>query len=320
MGGKRVFVACLLLAAMGLAYRNPASAQSSATPVISRASSEPIGQDVRDDAHQWLGGDRTARQRLEALARAGRADAQETLGEVLFHGDPSGVDSRALACGYFSMASPSRRDALHSFAHCVELGISGSANPAQAARLYQQAADRGYAKSMCALGNLYLAGRGVAKDPERGASLCLRGAEAGDKDAQTDLGNLYVRGFGVSRDIVQARQWYALAAAQGQVNAAVMLGKIYWNGDGVTRDPSKAAELWKAAYHGGRTDAAALIANWAMSRWATSQPKGDVTMLDEAIAWQELALMTAPDEQARTQANARLELMRSTREAKAGEK
>jgi hypothetical protein len=43
-------------------------------------------------------------------------------------------------------------------------------------------------------------------------------------------------------------------------------------------------------------------------------------MLDEAIAWQELALMTAPDEQARTQANARLELMRSTREAKAGEK
>jgi TPR repeat protein len=241
MGGKWVFVACLSLAAIGLAFGDPASAESPAAPVTGRVSSDPIGNDVRDDVQQWLGGDGTARQRLEALARAGRADAQETLGEVLFHGDPSGADSRVLACGYFSMASRTRPDALHSFAHCVEVGVGGSPNPAQAARLYQQAADGGYAKSMCALGNLYIAGRGVAKDPERGASLCLRGAEAGDRDAQADFGNLYLHGVGVAHDMVQARHWLELAAAQHQANAQFNLGKIYWNGDGVARDQTKAA-------------------------------------------------------------------------------
>jgi TPR repeat protein len=94
---------------------------------------------------------------------------------------------------------------------------------------------------MCALGNLYIAGRGVAKDPERGASLCLRGAEAGDRDAQADFGNLYLHGVGVAHDMVQARHWLELAAAQHQANAQFNLGKIYWNGDGVARDQTKAA-------------------------------------------------------------------------------
>jgi TPR repeat protein len=317
MAGEHVFVACLAIAAIRLVVDAPVSAQIPAAPVMARVSSDPIGQDVRDDAEQWLGGDRSARQRLEALARAGRADAQETLGEVLFHGDPSGADIRTLACGYFSMASRTRRDALHSFAHCVELGVSGSPNPVQAARLYQQAADGGYAKSMCALGNLYIAGRGVPKDAERGAGLCLRGAEAGDKDAQADLGNLYLHGVGVAHDMVQARRWLELAAAQHQANAQFNLGKIYWNGDGIARDQMKAAALWKAAYAGGRTDAASLLASWAMIRWIKTQSKEDIATLDEAIAWEELAMMTAPDEATRAGATARLDAMRAAREAAA---
>ncbi len=142
---------------------------------------------------------------------------------------------------------------------------------------------------MCALGNLYIAGRGVLKDEMKGAVLCRQGSDLGEANAQTDLGNLYLRGVGAPKDVVQARHWYELAAAQGQPNAQFVLGQIYWNGDGVASSKAKATALLKEAFKGGRRDATPLLAKWLFADWMSEHAQGDFTILDEAIGYQKMA-------------------------------
>jgi TPR repeat protein len=241
------------------------------------------------------------------------------LGELLGPSGPAALRDEVAACGWFAKAAESRADSLHNLAHCAEKGVGVAPDLTRAAALYRQAADRGYAKSMCALGNFYIAGQGVPKDEAKGAALCRQGAEKGEPDAQTDLGNLYLRGIGVPHDMVQARHWYELAATQGQPNAEFVLGQIYWNGDGIARDQAKAAELWKAAYRGGRIDAAPLLAAWLFTTWMAAHPRGNVTVLDEAIQYEEVAVSSASDTKQADEQNL-LTLMRAARTAAEKEK
>jgi uncharacterized protein len=289
----------------------------SASPPADNAAS--IGNDVIMPARRWLNGDLSGRSELEALAARGRPDAQEMLAEILGPSGPRALRDQVAACGWHAKAAASRADSLHNLAHCAEEGVGGTPDFARAAALYQQAADRGYAKSICALGNLYVAGRGVPKDEAKGAALCRQGAERGDADAQTDLGNLCLQGIGVPHDMVQARHWYELAAAQGQPNAEFVLGQIYWNGDGVPRNQAKAGELWKAAYQGGRTDAAPLLARWLFASWMSAHPRGDVTVLNQAIQY-ELAAVKAASEGKRADEQAALSLMQAAGTAAEKEK
>ncbi len=244
---------------------------------------------------RWLSGQSDARLRIETLAADGRSDAQEMLGEVLGPSGPSALRDEVAACGWFAKAAASRSDALHNSALCYENGIGVTRDLAKAAALYRRAADRGYARSMCALGNLYVAGRGVPKDDTKGAALCRQGANLGEPNAQTDLGNLYLQGIGIPKDVVQARHWYELAAAQGQPNAQFVLGQIYWNGDGVGRSQAKAAALLKQAFNGGRRDAAPLLAKWLFADWMSAHAQGDFTILDEAIGYQKVAVGSATE-------------------------
>jgi TPR repeat protein len=305
--------ACALVAAQaGSALAQPAYPQAQPS-----AKEDAVGPDVIAAGRSWIAGDKTGRERLETLARSGRSDAEEMLGEVLGPAGPVTLRDEVAGCGWFAKAATMRRDALHNLAHCAEKGVGGDPDFARAATLYAQASARGYPQSMCALGNLYIAGHGVAPDAARGAALCRQGADLGERNAETDLGNLYLQGVGVPHDMVQARHWYELAAAQGQPNAEFVLGQIYWNGDDVPRDQAKAAELWKSAYSGGRADAAALLANWTFAHWMAAHSKGDTSGLDEAIAWEEAALKVAANNQARAQADHLLNLMRATRQASA---
>lgn len=266
--------------------------------------------DVIAAMRRLLSGDPAGRIQLESLAASGRSDAQEALGELLGPSGPTTLRDEVAACGLFQKASSWRADSLHNLAHCAEKGVGGTPDPARAAVLYRQAAERGFAKSLCALGNLYMAGKGVPKDEANGAALCRRAADRGEQDAQTDLGNMYLKGVGVPHDMLEARHWYELAAAQGQHNAEFTLGQIYWNGDGVARNQTKAAELWKKAYNGGRVDAAPLLAAWLFASWMSAHPRGDTTVLDEAIRYQAIGVSNS-SESKRAEAEALLTMMRT---------
>jgi TPR repeat protein len=308
---KQIFAICVAMGVFALPA-GPAAAQSSA-PVTTDIN--PIGPDVMQAMRDGISGKATGRAKLEELAGAGRADAQEALAEMLLMGGFGGPPEPVLACRYFEKASPTRSDSLHSFAFCTEKGIGGAPDLVRAADLYRQAGEKGFAKSKCALGNLYMNGKGVTKDVKRGAALCLEGAKAGDADAQTDVGNMYLTGDGVEHDMVQARLWYEKAAAQDQPNAEFVLGQIYWNGDGVQKDRGKAAELWQKAYDRGRSDAAILLGRWAFAQWMAEHPVGDQTLLDKAIQWDEAAVKAASNDQEKKDATEALTLAQAIKAA-----
>ena len=309
-----VFAVCSAIGVVATGLADIASAQS---PMPVTTDTEAVGSDVTGAMREWISGSSAGRTKLEELARAGRADAQEALAEILLNGRFGVPPEPVLACNFFEKASLARSDALHSFAVCTEKGVGGTPNLSRAADLYRQAGEKGFAKSKCALGNLYVEGRGVAKDVKHGATLCREGAEAGDPDAQTDLGNMYLSGIGVDNDMVQARFWYEKAATQGQPNAEFVLGQIYWNGDGVKMDRGKAAELWQAAYDHGRPDAAILLGRWAFAQWMAAHLVGDKTLLDKAIQWDEAAVKAAVSDKERKEAVDALALARSAKAAAA---
>jgi len=316
VSSKSIATGAVLAALVWALWSGLAAAQS---PARSSTPTDPSPKpDVVAAARQWAGGDAQGKATLEALARAGRSDAQLTLGELLRGLEPNNPATPAAACRYFAMAANARAEAMHNAAFCAEAGVGGSPDFAKAASLYQRAADRGYAKSMCALGNLYVAGKGVPKDAKRGAELCRKGAEGGDRDAQTDLANFYLGGIGVARDPVQARAWYTKAADQGQANAQLTLGEIYWNGDGIPADRTKAVALWRQSFDNGKAEAGALLGVWAASEWLASHKPGDITLLDEAIGWDEAAARGSLGEPDRTAARSQLAAAQAMKAAAIG--
>ncbi len=241
---------------------------------------------------------------LERLAGNGvpGADAMHR-GFVALTSRPDGPDW-ATACALWEEASTTSAEAAHFTAECVEQGHDRPADLGRAAELYRLAGEGGFPKSLCALGNLYMAGRGVPNDPARAAELCRRGAEMGDADAQTDLGNFYLNGDGVAQDYVEARRWFERAAAKQQRNALFTLGAMTWNGHGGERDLEAAGRWFEAAYTAGRRDAASFVASLALMRAVPNAPSGpvDAALLEIARSWFETAMAEDPDESQRAQA------------------
>lgn len=210
----------------------------------------------------------------------------------------------AQACAIWEAAAATSAEAAHFTAECFEHGNDRPIDTARAAELYRLAGEGGFPKSLCALGNLHMAGRGVPRDPTRAAELCRRGAEMGDADAQTDLGDFYLHGEGVAQDFAEARRWYERAAERGQKNALFTLGSMAWNGDGGERDLEAAGRWFEAAYEAGRRDAAALAGRAALIRAVANAPSGpvDSDLLATAKHWTAIAAEMDPSEEERARA------------------
>ena len=67
------------------------------------------------------------------------------------------------------------------------------ANPAEAVRLFQLAADKGSVAAMRNLGIMYEAGQGVAADRKKAVDYYRKAAAAGDEASRGDLQRLGAR-------------------------------------------------------------------------------------------------------------------------------
>ncbi len=105
------------------------------------------------------------------------------------------------------------------------------------------------------LGMLYLQGRGVARSEQEAARLFQRAADQGFARAQTALGDLYAAGRGVARDEAEARGWYQKAATQGDGDAQAKLGDLYASGRGVPQNSFQAYVWYGAAARSGNSAA-----------------------------------------------------------------
>jgi hypothetical protein len=93
---------------------------------------------------------------------------------------------------------------------------------AQAAKLFQEAAEAGHAGAQYYLAELYERGKGVSKDPAAALKWYRQSAMNGCVEAAMALGNLFGDGLAVERDPLAAFVWYSVAAAHGHKVAATL--------------------------------------------------------------------------------------------------
>jgi TPR repeat protein len=88
-----------------------------------------------------------------------------------------------------------------------------------ARRLFEQAAQQGYANAMVHLGSMYYHGQGVEQSYEKAIEYFEQAAHLGFAQAQFNLGIMYYKGESVERDIAKTREWWTKAAAKGNESA-----------------------------------------------------------------------------------------------------
>jgi TPR repeat protein len=131
--------------------------------------------------------------------------------------------------------------------YSYELGrvLAALGRSAEAAGLYQHAADLGHIRARHELGYIYTYGAGVPVDLERGRKELERAVADGDIFAIQTLGMLYYEGRGVDRDFSRARGLFEQAARAGHTYAMNSLGRMYQRGDGVAVDPETTRRYWE---------------------------------------------------------------------------
>jgi TPR repeat protein len=133
----------------------------------------------------------------------------------------------------------SRADQL--FAEAVQIQPK---DPAEAVRLFVEAAAMGHAEAAERAATAYHHGQGVPRDDARAAPLFRQAAEAGRPSAQNYYGAFLADGKGgLARDDVRAVFWYQRAAAGGDDWAQANLCIRHVNGEGVEQDYQEALRL-----------------------------------------------------------------------------
>jgi SEL1 protein len=125
---------------------------------------------------------------------------------------------------------------------------------AQAAKLYQEAADLGSHQAKAALGEMYLIGRGIPQNLTRAFDLFNEASAFGVAKAKTGLGYMYLMGLGVEVDHHMGSQYIQQAALAGDPNAVFNLGVLYLLGEiEGPASPRKAFQNFNSAMHYGHT-------------------------------------------------------------------
>ena len=160
---------------------------------------------------------------------------------------------------------------------------------AEAARLYQLAAEQDHVMAQNNLGVMYEQGRGVERDEALAARWYLKAAQQGLTVAQANLAVLYEEGRGVPTDEQQAAQWYRLAGDAGHATSQYRLARLFDEGGGVEQSDGKAASWYrKAARQGHAESQLALAGMYEVGRGVKKDPS-------KAAKWRRMAMMQGLD-------------------------
>jgi TPR repeat protein len=160
----------------------------------------------------------------DKAAAKGNADAMLNLGGLYFSG--SGVprnDQKAREL-FEKAVLAGRVAAMHNLG-LLDLRESPP-NYLCAIVRFNQAAARGYTKSMTMLGGMYLKGKGAPRDYLKARAWFTEAANQGDPLAMLELGVMMIAGQGGVRDAATGRTWIASSAAAGNPLAAGTLQKL----------------------------------------------------------------------------------------------
>lgn len=201
------------------------------------------------------------------LARVGDVDAQFEVGAAYETGTGVARDEAEAARWFREAALQDNVEAQYRLARLVSRGSKGlKQDQATAIKLYQDAAGKGYAPAMNALGQAYQQGRGVDADLARAADWYGKAADQKLADAENNLGMLYLEGKGVTRDVARAFQLFERAAAQKDPWGLNNLGGMYEMGWGTAADKIRALDLYEQALAAGNAQAQQNIDRLKASR------------------------------------------------------
>jgi hypothetical protein len=137
-----------------------------------------------------------------------------------------------------------------------------SKNPAEADRVYGQAARQGHVPSMVRLGYRLVSGSGDRQDLPRAFSLFIEAARTGDPDGQYLLAMSYLEGVGTARNPVTARETLLEPANHGHQFAQYTLGIMLQSGEGGPRREASARRWLDRAANGPDAKLAARAADF----------------------------------------------------------
>ena len=190
------------------------------------------------------------------LAKVGDVDAQYVVGLAFETGMDAKLDEAEAARWFRQAALQGNVEAQFHLARLVAKGAKGLKQDfSTALKLYQDAAAKGHAQAMNALGQAYQQGKGTGADPARAAEWYRKAAGQKLADAENNLGMLYLEGKGVARDLSEAFELFERAAGQNDPWGLNNLGGMYEMGWGTTANKDKALALYKQALAAGNAAA-----------------------------------------------------------------
>lgn len=182
------------------------------------------------------------------LAKVGDEEAQVAVAEAYEKGIEGEPDIAEAAKWYREAALLGNVEAQYRLARIVAKGAKGIKQDLPTAlKLYQDAAGKGHAPAMNALGQMYQNGLGVPADPAKAVEWYQKAAEKKLAEAENNLGMMYLNGKGVARDLGEAFKHFEIAAGQGDGWGLNNLGGMYEMGWGVAADRDKALDYYKQA-------------------------------------------------------------------------
>ncbi|MFZ6654410.1 AMIN domain-containing protein [Undibacterium sp. TJN19] len=193
------------------------------------------------------------------LARAGRADAQFSVGEMYRTGYGISPDvSKALH--WFRLAA--QQGNANAQAHLAVMYREGSGiakDAALAGHWFLLAARQGVVIAQLNLGYMYREGQGLAKNAEKAVYWYRQAAEKNDPDAQLCLAGMYYLGEGVKKDLKQTEHWALRSARQDYLPAQKVLAQMYASDSGIRHDETDAVFWYRKAAEQGDQEAQQIL-------------------------------------------------------------
>lgn len=153
----------------------------------------------------------------------------------------------------------------------------------RALSLLRKAAARKLPEALHLLGVVMLRGQGLDADPAEGAKLLEEAAYLGSAGAAADLARLCRMGLGRPASDRDALYWYRIAGAKGHTASQREAGLMLRDGRGTRADNDEAARWLRAAAQGRDPQAQYELARLHQCRgWAGADPEEAARWLTEA--------------------------------------
>lgn len=228
---------------------------------------------------------------LTPLAEAGEVKAQEALLHIYAYGEGVSADEKLTYKWSLRAAEQGSPIGENSLGVTYDEGQAGvDKNPAEAKRLFQQAAAKGNAKARYSLGLNYLLGRTEKPDPIMAIAYFEASADAGYELGRMMTALLLSSGqYGVLKDDAMAAHYYELAAETGNLGAATALELRTLRPDAPADQAAQGIKWLLLAERGGcetgtalmrllapHVDPAAVVAGARLADgWAKAHPRRD---------------------------------------------